>query len=72
MKVEKDLNVIRKIYDWHNEYQQKGKRRMLAKGVTFFQLLCIFDPNVMKKALDDEIVNVERRLHNQRQGSRSG
>ena len=35
---------------------------MLNKGSVFFKNLCTFDPNVLKKALDDEIKAVEAKI----------
>ena len=43
---------------------------MLTKGAAFLQNLCIFDPNELKKALDDEIAAVEAQIAKAKTGSR--
>ena len=62
LKVDKDLNFIRKLFGRHNERQQKTKREKLSKGVDFFHNLCTFDPAKLKKEIDDEIVAVEAKI----------
>ena len=70
MKVDKDLDFLRKMFACHDEQQQKGKRKMLAKGAAFLQNLCIFDPNDLQKALDEEIAMIEAQLAQARAASK--
>ena len=62
LKVDKDLDFIKKTFTRHDERQQKAKRDKLTQGVDFFQNLCIFDPAQLKKAIDDEIAAVEAKI----------
>ena len=66
LKVNKDLDVLRKIFSRHDEQLQKGKQQMLNKGAAFFQNLCSFDPNKLKQKLDEEIAAVK--AHCSREG----
>ena len=69
LKVEKDLDVLRKIFGRHDEQQQKNKRQMLNKGAAFFQNMCSFDPKELKEALNDEIKSVEAQIALAKAGS---
>ena len=59
IKVEKELEVLRKIFDRHEGRQNKRHLQRLTKGAAFFQNLCIFYSNELKNALNDEIAAVE-------------
>ncbi len=48
MKVDKDLDVLRKMFARHDERQGKAKQQKLIKGAAFFQNLCTFDSREMK------------------------
>ena len=69
LKVDKDLDFIRKIFGGYYERQQKAKRNKLSKGVDFFHNLCTFDPAKLKKAIYDEIEAVEAKIAEAKAGS---
>jgi len=62
LKVDKDLDFLRKLFSRYDERQQKAKRDKLSKGVDFFNYLCKFYQAKLKKAIDDEIAAVKAKI----------
>ena len=50
------------MFAQHDERQGKAKMQKLVKGAAFFQNLCKFYPNDMKKKLADEIAAIEAQI----------
>jgi hypothetical protein len=60
-KVERDLNVVRKIFVRDNERQGKAKQQKLARYAAFFHKLCTFDSKELKKRLTIRSQKLKRR-----------
>ena len=70
LKVDKDLDFIRKLFARHDERQGKAKRDKLAKGLAFLQSLCTFDPYELKKTIEEEIAAIEAKIVESKAGSK--